>query len=133
MIKAILILRSKKAFTLIELLIVFTILAALLSVVIPFYYNTVEMTRKKICIAQQKTLFEAAALYELGEMAFLKNIGGQKARLDELVDKGYIKSNRGFECPSSPVQDYDDYQMIFEGNSLVDIECTLRWDEHKWP
>ncbi len=125
--------RSKKGLTIIELLIVFTMLAALLAVAIPFYYETVEATRKKVCIAQQKTLFEAAALYELGEMASLKKIGGQKARLDELVDKGYIKSNKGFECPSSPVQDYDDYRMIFEGNSLVDIECTLRWDEHKWP
>jgi prepilin-type N-terminal cleavage/methylation domain-containing protein len=124
---------GKKGFTLVELMVVVGVMAVLATVAVPQYMKILETAKKQLCVAQQKVLFESASLYELNENISIKEAGGQKARLEELVDRGYIRSAEGFECPSSPVEDYDDYRMIFDGDSLADIECTLKPDEHEWP
>lgn len=124
---------SKKAFTLVELTIVIAVLMVLVAIALPVYYRSIETARKKLCVSQQKTLMEAASLYEIGEKRSLQDVGSQRARLEELVREGYIKSAAGFECPSSPVQDYDDYQMIFTDGSISDIECTVEPVKHRWP
>jgi len=126
-------LRLQKGFTLIELAITIGVIMVLIAIALPAYYKSVGTARKKLCLAQQKTLFESASMYEIGEKKSLQQIGGQKARLDALASGGYIKSAEGFECPASPVQDYDDYQMVFEDGSIADIECTLEPVKHQWP
>ena len=125
--------RFRKAFTLIELTIAIAVLMVLIAIALPAYYRSIETARRKLCISQQKTLMEAASLYEIGEKKSLQGVGSQRARLEELVSEGYIKNAAGFECPSSPVQDYDDYQMIFTDGSISDIECTLEPVKHRWP
>ena len=124
--------RAKKGFTILELLIAVAVIGILFAVVVPAFTTLIEATRRRVCVANQRTLFEAAALYELGEMDSLEDEGSQKNRLDKLVETGYIDSNKGFECPSSSVQDYDDYIMIFVEGSITDIECQLRRNYHKW-
>jgi len=123
-----------KGFTLVELMIGVSIIVVLAAISIPSYIRMIESAKTKLCIAQQKVLFESASLYEINEKTSLKNVGGQKARLDRLVAMGYIRHADGFECPASPVKDYDDYLMVFDGNdSISDVECTLEPVKHKWP
>ncbi len=124
---------NNRGFTLIEVMIVAFVLAVIAGISVMAYMRTIEVAQAKLCTANQKVIYEAAVLYTLSEPTSLRNIGGQKARLDELVDKGYIKNNKGFECPSSPTKDYDDYIMVFDGNNITDIQCQLDDAEHKWP
>ncbi|MBD3296362.1 MAG: prepilin-type N-terminal cleavage/methylation domain-containing protein [Candidatus Omnitrophica bacterium] len=125
--------RKTTGFTLVELMVVVGVMAVVAMVAVPQYVKILETAKTQLCVAQQKVLFESGSLYELDENVSLKEAGGQKARLEELVDKGYIRSAEGFECPSSPVEDYDDYRMIFDGAALTDIECTIKSEEHEWP
>ena len=125
--------RSKKGFTLAEIAIVAGVIALLTVIAIPSFIRARESARRWVCIGNQRTIFSAAMLYEVNESSSLGNVGGQKARLDELISKGYIKDTTGYECPSSDTVDYDDYIFIFRDGELVDIQCQIKPAEHVWP
>ncbi|MGB2630396.1 MAG: prepilin-type N-terminal cleavage/methylation domain-containing protein [Candidatus Omnitrophota bacterium] len=123
---------SKKGFTLVEVMIIAFVLAILTAIAISTYSNVSENAQKSVCLLNQKTIYEAAVLFELGEPDSLIN-KGQQGRLNALVDRGYIKNQKMFECPSSTIEDFDDYLLVFSGNDLVDVDCETRAEEHVWP
>ena len=124
--------RSQKGLTLLEVMIVAAVIGALSGIVMLSFTTVRESAQVSLCCSNQKTIYEAAVMYELNEPDALKN-KSQKGRLDALLDKGYIKNKSGFECPSSTLKDYDDYIMIFENNYISDINCETRTEDHVWP
>ncbi|MBD3426894.1 MAG: hypothetical protein GF409_06650 [Candidatus Omnitrophica bacterium] len=124
---------SQKAFTLVELAIVLAVIMALIAVALPAYFRSTETAKRKLCLNQQKTLFEVAALYEVAEQRSLEGAGSQKGRLEELASGGYIKADAVFECPCSPAPGEDDYRMVFEEGAIADVDCTIRPEKHRWP
>ena len=125
---------SKKGFTLVEIMIVVAIIGVIATIAIPAFVRAREQARKKVCIANQRSIFGAAMVYEINEEASLQDAGSRKSRLTTLIDEGYIKGESGYECPSSPTKDYDDYEMIFDSDGyIVDIECQIEPAKHKWP
>ncbi|MFQ5952109.1 MAG: competence type IV pilus major pilin ComGC [Candidatus Omnitrophota bacterium] len=126
-------LSSKKAFTLVETMIVAAVLAVLATIALMTFVKARESAWVHLCKANQKAVYEAAVLYTLQEPDSLRNAGGRKARLDRLLDRGYIRNRNGFECPSSPTKDYDDYIIAFDGDDPVDVSCQLDDEAHEWP
>ncbi|MGB2661053.1 MAG: prepilin-type N-terminal cleavage/methylation domain-containing protein [Candidatus Omnitrophota bacterium] len=125
-------LRSNKGLTLLEVMIVAAVIGVLAAMTSMAYTAARQSAQVALCRSNQKTIYEAAVLYELNEPDDLES-KGQKARLDALVDRGYIKKNTGFECPSSIIKDYDDYVMVFENGYITDVNCETRAEEHVWP
>jgi len=86
--------RSKKGFTLVELMVVVIILGILVAIAIPIYNNVTGDAQKKACAANERTLEGAVAMYQAA------NGGKMPDNLDlnELVTKGFIEA-----VPTCPV------------------------------
>ncbi|MGB3242509.1 MAG: prepilin-type N-terminal cleavage/methylation domain-containing protein [Candidatus Omnitrophota bacterium] len=124
---------NNRGFTLLEVMIVALVLSIMAGMTVMTFQKVRDTAWTKLCCANQKVIYGAAVMYTLNESDPLNDMGGNKAQLDALIDRGYLKSERGFECPSSPTADFDDYSMVFEGDYVTDIECTLDPEGHKWP
>jgi len=117
-----------------EIMIVVAIIGVIATIAIPSYIRAREQARKNICIANQRSIFEAVMVYEINEGASLQDAGSSASRLTTLIDSGYIKGRSGCECPSSPTKDYADYEMIFDSDGyIIDVECQIEPQKHKWP
>ena len=84
------------------------------------------------CTGNQRVIYEAAAMYELATGSTLEGFTRPQA-LQELLDELYLKSNTPFECPESNIDDYDDYQLVYQSGDLVDVNCTFNSADHIWP
>ena len=124
--------RSQKGFTLVEVMIVAAVMGFLAAIALIGYSRAQEGAQIAICRGNQKAIYEAAVLYALNEPDSLEN-KGQKARLDALIDRGYIRKESIFECPSSTIEDYDDYVLVFDGDYITDVNCETRPEDHIWP
>ncbi|MBN1354275.1 MAG: prepilin-type N-terminal cleavage/methylation domain-containing protein [Candidatus Omnitrophica bacterium] len=119
-------------FTLFEMIVVVTIIGLIMTIVLPNYIEARNKARANICASNQKIIYTAATTYMIIEDTSLETLG-HKERLDELVNKRYLKGDKWTECPSSMDGSYDDYTLEFEGGILADIECDIDPAGHKWP
>lgn len=125
---------SKKAFTLLEILIVLLIIGIFAFLAAFSYMKVMEDSRTKLCQANQSTLMNAATVYSVMEGTSLQGAGGIEAQLEELYTKGYIANKSYFKCPSSSSETYDDYTIVYgPGGETKDVECAVKTSEHKWP
>lgn len=82
--------------------------------------------KKAACISQQRGVFEAAYNYTVdfdpadGPM----NVG-------VLLAAGYV-GQAICECPSSPVPDFDDYNITWQEDVPIDVDCSYKGVEHAW-
>jgi len=53
----------------------------------------------------------------------IKNNGPQIR--DTLLGGGYIDPQNAFDCPTSPIKDFDDYSLTYSNQDLVTIRCLL--------
>jgi len=101
--------RSKKGFTLVELMVVVIILGILVAIAIPIYNNVTDDAQKKACAANERTLEGAVAMYQAAN-------GGQKpTSLDALVQGGFIEA-----VPTCPVDGTSKYTL----NSNGTVSCS---------
>lgn len=96
--------RSKKGFTLVELMVVVIILGILVAIAIPIYNNVTGDAQKKACAANVRTLEGAVAMYRAA------NGGKMPSDLNELKDKGFIDA-----VPACPVDDSKVYTLNSDG------------------
>ena len=92
--------RSKKGFTLVELMVVVIILGILVAIAIPIYNNVTGDAQKKACAANERTLEGAVAMYQAA------NGGKMPKSLDDLKTGGFIEA-----IPKCPVDDSYGYTL----------------------
>ncbi len=85
--------QSTLGFTLIEMLVVFTLLALLLTIAVPRYFHAVEGSREKVRLQNMATLRDALDKYRADQ-------GRYPNDLIELVNKQYLRM-----IPLDPVSD----------------------------
>lgn len=125
--------KSAKAFTLAEIMIVVVIIGVLVSIAIPSFVKARTETLKNLCVENMRVVLHASCLYET-ESGVLLTGGTNGAFLrNTLMDGGYIHKRTTFECPVSKVYDYDDYTLIYSGEKLIGIRCTLLPADHVLP
>lgn len=95
--------RSKKGFTLVELMVVVIILGILVAIAIPIYNNVTGDAQKKACAANERTLEGAVAMYQAA------NGGKMPDNLDDLVPD-FIEA-----VPTCPVDDSYGYTLNSDG------------------
>lgn len=100
--------RSKKGFTLVELMVVVIILGILVAIAIPIYNNVTDDAQKKACAANERTLEGAVAMYQAA------NGGKMPKNLDALKDGGFIEA-----VPTCPVDGTSKYKL----NSNGTVSC----------
>lgn len=99
--------RSKKGFTLVELMVVVIILGILVAIAIPIYNNVTGDAQKKACAANERTLEGAVAMYQAAN-------GGAMPDVDDLVNGGFIEAE-----PTCPVDGSSGYRI----NSNGTVSC----------
>ena len=128
----------RRAFTLVELLVVLAIIAVLTGLLFPVFGAARERSRKATCVSNLRQLYSALSLYVTDHDGLLppyrsqldskrpSNPAGLKAAVNP-----YLKSNAVWFCPSD----------AFAGNSTpqysdttgsVDHEFTSYWTSVKW-
>ena len=100
--------RSKKGFTLVELMVVVIILGILVAIAIPIYNNVTGDAQKKACAANERTLEGAVAMYQAA------NGGKMPSNLNDLVP-GFIEA-----IPTCPVDGTSEYKL----NSNGTVSCN---------
>lgn len=86
---------NKKGFTLIELLVVMAIIATLLSIVAPRYFNSIE--KAKEAVLKQDLIIMRDAIDQ-----FYSDMGGYPITLEELVERRYLRN-----IPVDPLTESD--------------------------
>ncbi len=117
---------SPGAFTLVELLIVITVIGILATLAVANFARLRANAKRAACIAQQRGALEAAYNYTID---FDPPDGNMN--ISTLEDGGYVAENL-CECPESPVEDYDDYVIIWQDDLPIDVDCLIRGDDHSW-
>ena len=123
--------RSRKGFSLTEILIVVAIIGFIMMIAIPNYLSARQDAKTQTCLANQKTIFTSAKLYMISESSSLEGLGSAE-QLEELIDRDYLKSHAKMKCPSSGDGSGGYYELLFDDEVLTDIECTYNDDDHQW-
>ena len=79
--------RSRKGFTLIELMIVIAIIGILAAIAIPNFRKARQQARQKACFANQRVIMGAIEMYNMDTNAMMDNLDEGK-----LIEGKYLKS-----------------------------------------
>jgi prepilin-type N-terminal cleavage/methylation domain-containing protein len=124
--------RSDRGFTLVEIMIVVFVIGLLLAIAIPSFVKAREETRTTLCIENMRVILHSSHLFEIETGTLLTGGTNGVTLRNTLVNGGYIRKRITFECPLSRTLDYDDYQLVYIGDKLDTIRCTIS-GEHILP
>lgn len=124
--------KNQQGFTLVELMIVVTILGILAALAMPNFFSMRENSRRASCITNQRHIFEAATLYigETGTSNGTISVTVLQAG-NFITNNPYISRNPS-ECPSSGNGDNDDYTVTITNQRVTDVRCDILPAEHFW-
>ena len=103
---------AERGFTLIELMIVMTIISLLAAIAIPSYVNNIRRAKEAVLREDLHTMRTAIDSYTVDK---------QKApqSLDDLVQAGYLKT-----MPKDPITDRTDTWLPVQEDSLMSLDQT---------
>jgi prepilin-type N-terminal cleavage/methylation domain-containing protein len=118
---------QKRGFTLVEIMIVVAIIALLAVLAIPAFAKARRNSILQKCLQNQRTIYEAVCRYEMDNnntMFAVRNNGAQIR--DLFIQHDYMNPINNFDCPASPIKDYDDYVLIYtNGTEFFGVHCTI--------
>ena len=82
--------------------------------------------RMAACISHQRGVMEAAVAYAIDQ-----NVPDGDMNVDVLLAAGYV-TNEICECPSSRMDDFDDFTIRWANNFPEDITCTFKGPDHEF-
>lgn len=92
--------KSKKGFTLVELMVVIIILGILVAIAIPIYNNVTKSAKENACKANIRTIQSAVQMYQAD------HDGKLPSSLRDLVSESESGTKYIDELPKCPVSDY---------------------------
>ena len=101
-----------EGFTLIELIIVMTVIGLLASIAIPSYLNSVKKAREAVLREDLHTLRSAIDSYTVDKEQAPQS-------LDDLVQAGYLKS-----IPNDPITNHTDTWITSQSDAMTNINET---------
>ena len=114
------------AFTIIEIMIVVSIIALLAVLAIPAMMKARNRSLSTKCVANQRLIYDGVVRYEIDYNQTLQSIANNGVQVrNTLLNGGYVNAQVGFDCPSSPLKDYDDYRLCYKGSDLTNVTCTI--------
>ncbi len=124
--------KSTKGFTLLEIMIVVSIIGLLCTIAIPSFMSSRESTQKQLCQENQRLLTDMLDLYCLDHSTapLVGNFGSLCVVRDALVplgdpDNRYIKNRDVFECLASGDGNQLDYERVIAGSMVIGFECLI--------
>ena len=114
-------------------MIVVFVIALLLAIAIPSFVKAREETRTTLCIENMRVILHSAHLFEVETGTLLTGGTNGVTLRNVLVDGGYVRKRITFECPLSRALDYDDYRLVYIGEKLDTIHCTIKPGDHVLP
>lgn len=121
-------------FTLVEIMIVVAIVGLLASLSLPLFAKARRTSLRQKCILNQRAIYDAVLCYEMDFRTDLSSIRNNGVQIrSTLLNAGYMNPINNFDCPSSPIRDYDDYQLIYSNRDLVSTRCTILPTDHLPP
>ena len=113
-------LRNNEAFTLMEILVVVTIIGILAAIAVPSYIHAVDKGRREACAVNVKILFSQVERYNL--------VTGQRVPVDTglvafLQEAGYLTGEEP-KCPYSGPSYNPAYKLVYEEGNQAVVYCT---------
>lgn len=118
------ILKNKKGFTLVELMVVVAILGILVAVAVPVYSSVTENAEKNTCAANIRTIESAIVVYEAEKGSITGTTGDGSITAQEL--KNALVPNYLAEMPQCPS---DSTKTDANGDYSVDATGKVKCDK----
>lgn len=113
-------------FTIVEIMIVVSIIAVLVVLAIPAFNKARQTSLTNKCIENQRMIFEAVHRYEMDNNITFSSIKNNGVIIrDTLVNAGFINVRDAFECPASQTKDWDDVHLLYAGSDFTNTVCTI--------
>lgn len=122
-------------FTLVEIMIVVAVIGLLAALMIPAFAKARRTSQIQKCIQNQRAIYQAVMRYEIDHNATLFSVRGNGVQIRNIfLTDGYMNPQNNFDCPNSPLKDFDDYILIYgAGESFQTTQCTIVPAEHILP
>lgn len=108
---------GKKGFTLVEILIVISIMSLLLTLVLPRYFGSIELSKKEVQIQNIRAIQSSIDRYYHDKGVYPDN-------LETLVGAGYLKSIPIDPSTKTNTSWIPQYQTINGSQQLVDVRSS---------
>lgn len=119
--------RSKKGFTLVELMVVVVIIGILTAIAIPVYNSVTSSAQTKACQANQRSILSAISMYVADEGDYPSS--GDMASLQKYIQQDV----NTFYCPSDNGESKKAYTFTVDKNNKVTISCPAGKEGHNLP
>jgi len=114
-------------------MIVVAIIGLLAGIALPSFMKARTETQATLCMENMRVILHAAHYYEIETSILLTGGTNGVVLRNTLFNDGYIRRLKNFECPVSNVPDYDDYRLVYNGDKLDTVTCTMAPADHVLP